>query len=86
MKELEKELKAMSNARRLRILQYLKEQHRRSVGDIASMLRLSMKSTSRHLAVLRAAGLVITEQSGLLVFYSLSHKQPPTAQFVLSRL
>ncbi len=50
-RELEKQLKALANRRRLAILKYLKSKREASVGDIAEEINLSFKSTSKHLAV-----------------------------------
>lgn len=86
MKELEKQLKAMANARRLTILRNLKQKELLSVSALAGLLHLSLRSTSRHLAVLRAAGIVKFEQKDLLVFYFLPTDLPPLAKFVLDQL
>ena len=72
-KELEKQLKALANARRLKILKYLDKVNKASVGDIAREIKLSFKSTSRHLAVLRAAEMVLADQQSLMIFYSLAN-------------
>ena len=64
---MEKILKALANRRRLKILQLLKERRRVSVTEIAGHIKLSFKSTSRHLSVLRNADLVEGEQVGLSV-------------------
>jgi len=71
MKELEKQLKALANVRRLKILKYLERVNRASVSDIAKEINLSFKSTSRHLAILRTAEIVINNQEALVVFYRL---------------
>jgi DNA-binding transcriptional ArsR family regulator len=70
-KELEKQLKALANARRLKILKYLDKTNKASVGDIAREIKLSFKSTSRHLAVLRATEMVCADQQNLMMYYSL---------------
>jgi DNA-binding transcriptional ArsR family regulator len=71
-KELEKELKALANRRRLAIIRYLKKCHRASVSDIAEEIKLSFKSTSRHLGILAAVDVVQRDQQSLNVFYSLN--------------
>lgn len=73
MKELEKQLKALANSRRLKILKYLEKVGKASVTDIAGEIKLSFKSTSRHLAVLRAGEIVERDQQSLMVFYSLAN-------------
>jgi ArsR family transcriptional regulator len=71
-KELERVFKAFANKRRIAILRLLKGRGPSSVGDIASAIRLSFKSTSRHLSVLSGADIVDKEQVHLTVFYSIS--------------
>ncbi len=86
MKELERVLKAVANKRRLAILKYLKIYEEASVSAIAKQIKLSFKSTSRHLAVLRAAEIVDKEQRDLYVFYSLAANQHSIIKFLLSIL
>lgn len=83
MKDLEKILRALANRRRLVILKLLKEKHEVSVSDIASHLRLSFRSTSRHLATLRIAGVVDREQKGLAVYYRISDDHHPVLKRIL---
>ena len=71
-KELEKILKALANGRRLAILAYVKKHKEATVGDIAGNLKLSFKSTSRHLSVLYAANILEREQRSLYMHYKLS--------------
>jgi DNA-binding transcriptional ArsR family regulator len=72
MANLEKTLKALANRRRLAIVGHLKTHPEATVGDLASAIKLSFRSTSKHLAVLLAADVVEREQRSLLMFYSLS--------------
>ncbi|MEK7614506.1 MAG: metalloregulator ArsR/SmtB family transcription factor [Patescibacteria group bacterium] len=71
-KELEKSLKALANRRRLSIIRFIKNKKEVSVGDISSEIKLSFKSTSRHLSVLFSAGILEREQRSLQVFYRLA--------------
>ncbi|OGI76522.1 hypothetical protein A3C67_01750 [Candidatus Nomurabacteria bacterium RIFCSPHIGHO2_02_FULL_42_19] len=71
MKQYERLLKALANRRRLEIVKYLKKEKEATVGNIASHLKLSFKSTSKHLAILFAVDIVEKEQRGLSAFYSL---------------
>ena len=83
-KELERKLKALANRRRLAILKFLNKTTKASVGNIAREIKLSFKSTSRHLSVLLLVDIVEKDQQGLMAFYSLvtpvSH---PTKQILL---
>lgn len=63
--------KALSNANRLEILEYL-AQGERSVDHLAKVAGLSVANTSQHLQQLRQAGLVAARKQGLHVFYQLS--------------
>lgn len=85
-KELERKLKVLGNRRRLSILKFLKNSGKASVGDIAAEIRLSFKSTSKHLSILSHADLLEKEQSGLTIFYSLAPADHPVASKVLSLL
>ncbi len=81
---LEKELKALANRRRLGIVKYLKKSHKVSVSDIAKEIKLSFKSTSRHLAVLLAAGIVERDQYSLNAFYSLNPVLKAASKHIVS--
>lgn len=83
---MERTLKALANRRRLAILQYLKVKQEASVGDIAKAIRLSLKSTSRHLAILASEDLVDREQRKLHVFYRLAMTRNSVVRSVLSIL
>ncbi|MCO6413451.1 MAG: ArsR family transcriptional regulator [Thiogranum sp.] len=63
--------KALSNANRLELLEFL-AQGERSVDDLAKVSGLTVANTSQHLQQLRQAGLVSSRKEGLKVFYSLS--------------
>ncbi|MBI2623490.1 MAG: winged helix-turn-helix transcriptional regulator [Candidatus Liptonbacteria bacterium] len=86
MREFEKTLKAVANRRRLAILKYLKSNDAASVGEIAREIGLSLRSTSRHLAVLSACDIVERDQRGLQVFYCLACKLHTTVRQVISLL
>lgn len=86
MKNLEKQLKALANRRRLAILKYLKKVRQAPVGEIAGEINLSVKATSKHLNILAAADILEREQISLSVFYHLSQDPSPTAKQVISIL
>lgn len=64
--------KALSNRRRLSILRYLKRHGGKSVSGISEVMGLSVKSTSRHLLILRNANLVAEKKEGVYVFYRIN--------------
>jgi DNA-binding transcriptional ArsR family regulator len=72
MKQLEKKLKALANARRLLILKFLKTRREANVQSIAEFLKLSFKATSRHLRVLFLAEIIEKEQRSTSVYYQLA--------------
>ncbi len=65
--------KALASGNRLELLEFL-AQGERSVDALAKMSGLSVANTSRHLQVLRQAGLVAARKEGLFVHYTVSGK------------
>jgi DNA-binding transcriptional ArsR family regulator len=63
--------RALADETRRRILEFLRPGPRTS-GEIADQFRSSWPTISRHLAVLRAAGLVVTERKGQAIYYELN--------------
>ena len=86
MKELEKQLKAVANRRRLAILKYLKQNREAVVSDIAEHIKLSFRSTSKHLGILAANDIVEREQRGLHMIYRLSQSQRQAVRHTISLL
>ncbi len=60
--------KALSHVHRLELLELL-AQGERNVEALAKVAGLSIANTSRHLQLLRLAGLVTSRKNGLFVFY-----------------
>ncbi len=83
-KKLERELKALANARRLAILKFLSQNKEATVGDIAEAIKLSFRSTSRHLAILKATEIVECEQRTIFYYYRLVSPRLRSVQAVLS--
>ncbi|RMF69202.1 MAG: ArsR family transcriptional regulator [Calditrichaeota bacterium] len=71
MRSLLKVFKALSDANRLRILKML-EIRPLCVCEITEVLQLAASTVSRHLSVLREAGLILDEKEGKWVNYSLN--------------
>lgn len=86
MPTIERVLKALANRRRLGIVTFLKRHRELSVSEIAEKIRLSFKSTSRHLAVLSAADLVEKDQRGVQVYYRLTRQLPVPASEIFRHL
>ena len=62
-------LKAMADPTRLQILQLLADGER-CVGDLVARLACTQANVSKHLAVLRGAGLVRPRRDGMNVYYA----------------
>ena len=85
-RELEKQLKALANRRRLLILTYLKGHREAAVGDISDAINLSFKATSKHLGVLAAADIVDKEQRSLQMWYRLSQSIHHVSKYISNSL
>ena len=70
MRELVKVLKAVADKNRLRIFKML--QHKKMcVCELAAALGISMPSVSRHLSMMKDAGLIEDERDGMWTNYML---------------
>jgi ArsR family transcriptional regulator len=76
-------LKALSEPNRLRILKML-ERRPLCVCEITAVLQLATSTVSKHLSILRAAGLIRAEQEGKWVNYYLNEirAQEPISSLV----
>lgn len=82
----ERIFKALANRRRLAIVKLLKKQPRVAVGDIASHLKVSMPTTSKHLSILAAADIVDYERVSLVIYYSLVERPSAIMRDVLKNI
>ena len=82
-KELEKIMKALANKRRILILRFLKNKGKASVGNIAEEIKLSFKSTSRHLQILTKTDILDKDQVNLSMLYYLSKNPHPIVRKLL---
>jgi DNA-binding transcriptional ArsR family regulator len=83
-------LKALSHPTRLAIVEYLKGGEA-SVGKAGADLRLEQSSLSKHLAVLRQAGIVAARHDKSSVLYSIQDKAifrilRPIARILMKKL
>ncbi len=85
MQSLERNLKALANGRRLAIVKYLRSGRSASVSTLADVIKLSFKSTSRHLAVLTGAGVLEKKQVGLEMMHSLAKDRQQIVNDVLKQ-
>lgn len=78
--------KALSDDTRLRILHLLIEAEEICVCDMETVLECPQAKVSRHLAILKSAGLVEDRREGLWVLYSLVKPMDSTHAAVLKML
>ena len=65
-------LRAMSNAKRMRILNELSDGRERSVSELEGVIAsLSQSALSQHLARLRSANIVRTRRESQTIYYSI---------------
>jgi DNA-binding transcriptional ArsR family regulator len=79
----ERVFKALANRRRIAIVAYLKKRKEASVGDIAEAIRLSIKATSKHLAILSVANILEREQRSVQMFYRLASDMPAATRSII---
>lgn len=84
MKELEKILKGLASKRRLAIIRLLIKTKEMTVADIAEKIKLSFKSTSKHLGILHQLDILDRRQVNLNMYYRLSDSLPEIVR-LLSR-
>lgn len=68
-------LRAVNHKLRQRIIDLLEDSDTMTVTDIYIKLRLEQSVASQHLAILRRAGVVITERQGKFIYYSLDRNR-----------
>lgn len=83
-KNMEKILKVYANRRRLKILKYLEAHPAASVNEIAEVIKLSVRSTSKHLMLLKSIKAVETKQISNHVFHFSLKSLPEPGDKILS--
>ena len=68
-------LRALNHKLRQLLIKLIDEQQKITVTEIYVNLRLEQSVVSQHLAILRRAGIVITQREGKFIFYSLNYKR-----------
>ena len=72
VKKLERMLKGLANRRRLEIIKYLRKDGEATVNEIAAKIRLSLKSTSKHLYTLTHLDILARDQRSKFMFYKIN--------------
>lgn len=68
-------LRAVNHKLRQNIIDLLEETDSLTVTDIYIKLRLEQSVASQHLAILRRAGVVITDRNGKFIYYSIDKER-----------
>ncbi len=68
-------LRALNHKLRQQILKLIEDEKKITVTEIYVRLRLEQSVASQHLAILRRAGIVITERDGKFIFYKVNFKR-----------
>lgn len=67
--------RAINHKLRQDMLRHLHREGRMSVSFLYKKMKIEQSIASQHLAILRKAGLVISERDGKLKFYSVNYQQ-----------
>ena len=83
-------LKALSHPLRLQIIEFLKNGEK-NVGSIIKALGIPQSSLSRHLTILREAGVLKSRQQGTVIYYNIEdhdifHVLRPIAEMLRKKL
>jgi DNA-binding transcriptional ArsR family regulator len=65
-------LRALNHKLRQQIIKTVYDSKRLTVTELYVILRLEQSVASQHLAILRKAGIVITEREGKFIFYTIN--------------
>ena len=79
-------MKILASKRRLDIIKHLKSGKKMPLNDIAKEIKLSRKSTSKHLRILYSAGFIEREFIGLEVYYNLASIDNKISRFVINAI
>lgn len=82
-KDLTSVFRALAGRRRLEIINLLQDGQERSVGEIAERIKLSVRSTSKHLLQLLTHDLVESRRLRNLVLYRSTNNHPDYLQKVV---
>jgi ArsR family transcriptional regulator len=65
----------LADAKRLRLIDALRDDAEKSVGELADVIGATYPNVSQHLNVMRDAGLVNSRRNGTSVYYRLAYPQ-----------
>lgn len=79
-------LRAVNHKLRQRMIDLIRDNETLTVTDIYIKLRLEQSVTSQHLAILRRAGVVVTERQGKFIYYSVDEDRLVEIQILVEGL
>lgn len=68
-------LRALNHKLRQQILALIETEKKITVTEIYVRMRLEQSVASQHLAILRRAGIVITQREGKFIYYTVNYKR-----------
>jgi DNA-binding transcriptional ArsR family regulator len=68
-------LRALNHKLRQQLIKLIEEEQKITVTEIYVRMRLEQSVASQHLAILRKAGIVITQRDGKFIYYSVNFKR-----------
>jgi ArsR family transcriptional regulator, virulence genes transcriptional regulator len=68
-------LRALNHKLRQEILKLIDQEKKITVTEIYVRMRLEQSVTSQHLAIMREAGIVVTQREGKFIYYLINHKR-----------
>lgn len=75
MKKAAMILRSLNHKLRQQMIKLLDEHKKMTVTEIYVKLRLEQSVASQHLAILRRAGIVVTQRDGKFIFYSVNYNR-----------
>ena len=68
-------LRALNHKLRQQILSLIETEKKITVTEIYVRMRLEQSVASQHLAILRKAGIVVTQRDGKFIYYTVNNKR-----------
>lgn len=68
-------LRALNHKLRQQILNLIESEKKITVTEIYVRMRLEQSVASQHLAILRRAGIVVTQRDGKFIYYTVNHQR-----------
>jgi DNA-binding transcriptional ArsR family regulator len=79
-------LRAVNHKLRQQIIDLLHINNQMTVTDLYIKLRIEQSVASQHLAILRRAGIVVTERNGKYIYYALDENRLTQINGLIERL